>query len=172
MNVQLQKFFNLIMKDPMSYRLLLAMIFAALTISPSAVADTRITRTGPASNIVSNSIWVGDHLYLSGEIATPTKPEGKPEAKPVITGDTQTQAISTLKAIQNSLQQQGLDMADIVQMRVYLMGDPRLGGKMDFAGWNQAYRQFFFLARLNKQINPCARQCRLLHWRYRKPWLR
>lgn len=143
MNVQLQKFFNLIMKDPMSYRLLLAMIFAALTISPSAVADTRITRTGPASSIVSNSIWVGDHLYLSGEIATPTKPEGKPEGKPVITGDTQTQAISTLKAIQNSLQQQGLDIADIVQMRVYLVGDPRLGGKMDFAGWNQAYRQFF-----------------------------
>ncbi|PXX38517.1 enamine deaminase RidA (YjgF/YER057c/UK114 family) [Undibacterium pigrum] len=143
MNAQLLEFFNLIMKAPMPYRLLLAMVFAALTISLPASADTMVTRTGPASSIVSNAIWVGDHLYLSGEIATPTKPEGKPEAKPVITGDTQTQAISTLKAIQNSLQQQGLDMADIVQMRVYLVGDPRLGGKMDFAGWNQAYRQFF-----------------------------
>ena len=142
---QFQKYFYLFMKVHMPYRLLLAIVLATLSVSLSlpASANTSIIRTGPDSSIVSNAIWVGDHLYLSGEIATPTKIEGKPDAKPVITGDTQAQAISTLKAIQNSLQQQGLDMADIVQMRVYLVGDPRLGGKMDFAGWNQAYRLFF-----------------------------
>ena len=34
-------------------------------------------------------------------------------------------------------------MSDVIQMRVYLAGDPSLGGKMDFAGMNAAYGQFF-----------------------------
>ncbi|MFZ6873366.1 Rid family hydrolase [Undibacterium sp. Di27W] len=127
----------------MQYRLLLALAFAALSLPASAETGTSITRTGPDTSIVSNAIWVGDHLYLSGEIATPGKLAGKHDTKPVITGDTRAQTISTLQAIQSSLRQQGLDMADVVQMRVYLVGDPALGGKMDFAGLNQAYRLFF-----------------------------
>ncbi|MFZ6745400.1 Rid family hydrolase [Undibacterium sp. JH2W] len=131
----------------MPYRLLLALAFAALSLPASAetttVTGTSITRTGPDTSIVSNAIWVGDHLHLSGKIAAPGKLAGKPDAKPAITGDTRAQTISTLQAIQSSLRQQGLDMVDVVQMRVYLVGDPALGGKMDFAGLNHAYRLFF-----------------------------
>ena len=34
-------------------------------------------------------------------------------------------------------------MSDVIQIRVYLAGDPAQGGKMDFAGMNAAYSQFF-----------------------------
>ena len=34
-------------------------------------------------------------------------------------------------------------MKDVVKMQVFLVGDPALGGKMDFAGLMESYRQFF-----------------------------
>jgi enamine deaminase RidA (YjgF/YER057c/UK114 family) len=34
-------------------------------------------------------------------------------------------------------------MGDVVMMHVYLVGDPAIGGKLDFAGMNAAYSQFF-----------------------------
>ena len=34
-------------------------------------------------------------------------------------------------------------MADVVQMQVFLAGDPAKDGKMDFAGLNAAYGKFF-----------------------------
>ena len=52
------------------------------------------------------------------------------------------QTINTLNVIQNILKEQGLAMSDVVQMRVYLVPDPATG-KADFAGMNDAYRQFF-----------------------------
>jgi enamine deaminase RidA (YjgF/YER057c/UK114 family) len=34
-------------------------------------------------------------------------------------------------------------MADVVQMDVFLAGDPAKDGKMDFAGMNEAYSTYF-----------------------------
>ena len=50
---------------------------------------------------------------------------------------------SVCENIQGILKEQSLGMGDIVQMRVYLIGDPAQGGKLDFAGMNDAYKQFF-----------------------------
>nr|WP_229614276.1 Rid family hydrolase [Pseudomonas syringae] len=41
------------------------------------------------------------------------------------------------------LQQQDLDLGDIVQLRVFLVGAEETGGKLDFAGLQAGYTQFF-----------------------------
>lgn len=92
----------------------------------------------------SSSIWVGDTLYVSGTVAQASAaPDAAPGARPSIAGDTRAQTTSALSSIQKTLREQGLDMRDVIQMRVYLVGDPSQGGKMDFAGMNTAYSQFF-----------------------------
>lgn len=58
-------------------------------------------------------------------------------------GDTRTQTISALTAIRATLQRLHLDMGNVVKMQVFLVGDPAQGGKMDFAGFMEGYRQFF-----------------------------
>ena len=58
-------------------------------------------------------------------------------------GDTATQAVSTLEAIQANLKLLKLEMKDVVKMQVFLVGDPAKGGKMDFAGFMAGYTQFF-----------------------------
>lgn len=97
------------------------------------VANAQITvkRYGAEQSIIASAIWVGDTLYVSGQLPAP------------IAGDTKTQTLSTLNVIQGILKEQALGMGDIVQMRVYLVGDPAQGGKLDFAGMNEAYKQFF-----------------------------
>ena len=34
-------------------------------------------------------------------------------------------------------------MGDVVKVNAFLLGDPKLDGKMDYAGLNAAYSQFF-----------------------------
>jgi len=103
-----------------------------------------IKRNANANSPFSSSIWVGDTLYVSGTLPQASTPAGStPGGRPAIEGDTRAQTTSALTSIQKTLREQGLDMSDVIQMRVYLAGDPSLGGKMDFAGMNAAYGQFF-----------------------------
>jgi 2-iminobutanoate/2-iminopropanoate deaminase len=34
-------------------------------------------------------------------------------------------------------------MSDVIKLTVFVAGDPKLGGKMDFAGMNDGFKQFF-----------------------------
>jgi enamine deaminase RidA (YjgF/YER057c/UK114 family) len=116
-----------------------------LSICPLAGAQGLVVkRNADAQLPFSSTIWVGDMLYVSGTLSDATLPAGAaPGTRPTISGDTHAQTLGTLTSIQRTLKAQGLDMADVIQMRVYLVGDPALGGKMDFAGMNAAYGQFF-----------------------------
>jgi enamine deaminase RidA (YjgF/YER057c/UK114 family) len=58
-------------------------------------------------------------------------------------GDTKTQTIGVLTAIQKQLQAMGLSLGDVVKMQVFLVGDDRHGGRMDFDGFMAGYTQFF-----------------------------
>lgn len=58
-------------------------------------------------------------------------------------GDTETQALSTFDRLEKSLKSLGLGMKDVVKMQVFLVGDPELGGRLDFAGFMRAYTQYF-----------------------------
>ncbi len=82
---------------------------------------------------ISQGVWVGDTLYLSGML----DPAMKTDA------DTTSQTVGAIKTIQKALEAQKLTLGDVVMMHAYLAGDPAKGGKMDFAGFMAGYTQFF-----------------------------
>jgi enamine deaminase RidA (YjgF/YER057c/UK114 family) len=87
-------------------------------------------------------------LYLSGQLPSPIDPAATGAKQPSeITaadyGDTKTQTISTLRKIEELLAARGYTMADVIKMTAFVAGDPALGGRMDFAGFNEGFRQFF-----------------------------
>jgi enamine deaminase RidA (YjgF/YER057c/UK114 family) len=92
---------------------------------------------------IANGVWAGDTLYLSGQLASPVTPADPAKGTAADYGDTKTQALSALNKIQALLKEQGLDMKDVVKMTVFLAGDPANGGKLDFAGLQASYTQFF-----------------------------
>ena len=93
----------------------------------------------PNSNVpVSQAVWLPGQaatLYLSGMLPS--------AADNGTLGDTHAQTVSVLRRIEAALAGQGLSMADIIQLRVYLVGDPSNQNAMDFQGFQSGYRQFF-----------------------------
>jgi enamine deaminase RidA (YjgF/YER057c/UK114 family) len=45
--------------------------------------------------------------------------------------------------MQESFDELGVTFGDVVKMQVFLVGDPTMDGKMDFAGFMRAYSKFF-----------------------------
>jgi enamine deaminase RidA (YjgF/YER057c/UK114 family) len=81
-------------------------------------------------------------VFVSGtlpDVANAEAPAGSIERF----GDTATQAASVLGKIAQELAAQGLKMADVVKMNVFLVGDPAKGGGMDFGGLMQAYSRHY-----------------------------
>lgn len=91
---------------------------------------------------IAVGVWAGDTLYLSGQLASPVTPADPAKGTPADYGDTKTQATSVFQKIQKALQEQGLDMKDVVKMTVFLAPDPKTG-KLDFAGMQSAYVNYF-----------------------------
>jgi enamine deaminase RidA (YjgF/YER057c/UK114 family) len=121
--------------------LIFAAIFAAI-FTLVALAGTsaraqvvRIPLPDHSTFPISEGVWVGKTLYLSGTLS-PTLDGPTP-------GDTRTQTIGAIKGIAAALKAQGLTLGDVVMMHVYLAGDPTKGGKMDFDGFMAGYTQFF-----------------------------
>ena len=80
--------------------------------------------------------------YLSGMLPQVTDKSALPGSLESY-GDTRAQTISVLQRIEAALARQSLSMGDIIQLRVYLVGDPRLNNLMDFEGFQSGYLQFF-----------------------------
>ncbi|HEV7778222.1 MAG TPA: RidA family protein [Luteibacter sp.] len=88
-------------------------------------------------------------VFLSGvvpPVANASAAKGSLEAY----GDTKTQTVGALGAIEKQLKTMNLSMGDVVKMQVFLVGDPAKGGKMDFAGFMEGYRQYFGTAQQPK----------------------
>lgn len=81
-------------------------------------------------------------VFLSGAVPDVADKDA-PKDSLAAYGDTRTQTISVLKKIEASLKSMNLTMGDVVKMQVFLVGDPAKGGKMDFGGMMEGYRQFF-----------------------------
>ena len=117
------------------------LLIAAL--APAHAHD--IVRRANPSFPIANSVIVpagSDLVYLSGmlaDVADAQAPAGSVERL----GDTATQARSVLGKIAKELESLGLTMGDVVKMNVFLVGDPRKGGTMDFEGLMQGYLQHF-----------------------------
>ncbi|MFP5227225.1 MAG: RidA family protein [Acidobacteriota bacterium] len=112
-------------------------VLAATMIGTGAFAQSKVTRIPlPNSSFpISEGVWVGDTLYLSGMLDSSVA-KGQP-------GNTETQTEHTLENIRKALEEQHLTLGDVVLMHVYLAGDPAQGGKMDFSGFMKAYSQYF-----------------------------
>ncbi len=71
-------------------------------------------------------------VHLSGAVP----PRGAP-------ADTRGQTVAVLRGIEATLRRLGLGLGDVWRMQVFLVGDPAQGGRMDFAGFMEGYREFF-----------------------------
>jgi enamine deaminase RidA (YjgF/YER057c/UK114 family) len=125
-----------------------AALAAGLACAASAQQGLPVKRSEPPASAgvrsrFSSAIWAGDTLYVAGQMASPVTPADPARGKPAVYGDMKTQTLSVLTKIQSLLKEQGLTMGDVVQMHVFMAGDPAKDGKLDFDGMNEAYDQFF-----------------------------
>jgi len=81
-------------------------------------------------------------VFQSGTVPGPANPDAK-RGTPEYFGDTKAQTISVFERIKANLKRQGMEMGDIVKLTVFLVGDPKNGGKMDFGGFMEAYTMYF-----------------------------
>jgi enamine deaminase RidA (YjgF/YER057c/UK114 family) len=118
---------------------------AALFGAASAQAQTKSEHYGDAKAAIASSVFVPagyDTLYVSG-MTPPVIDPAAPKGTKASFGDTKTQATGVLQRLEDELKAHGFSFADVVQMRVYMVGDPDMGGKMDFAGMMAAYTTKF-----------------------------
>jgi enamine deaminase RidA (YjgF/YER057c/UK114 family) len=81
-------------------------------------------------------------IFHSGTTPSPLDPKAA-QGSAEYWGDTKAQAMSVFNTMKASLQEKGLGFGDVVKMTAFLVGDPAKGGRMDFAGFMEAYTQFF-----------------------------
>ncbi|MCY7259147.1 RidA family protein [Pseudomonas protegens] len=109
-----------------------------------AAGIQRVPSTYPNSPILQSvTLPANSELtYLSGLLPDPVDPKA-PKEQIHAAGNTESQAREVLRKVQTILASQGLSLGDVVQLRIYLVGDPALGGKLDFDGLQVAFREFF-----------------------------
>ncbi|OAN66709.1 RidA family protein [Sphingomonas sp. TDK1] len=132
----------------------LALSLACTTAAHAQSAITRLGAEGSAPILTGVRLPASaETLYLSGQVPPVIDAKADP-LTPAAYGDTRTQAIGVFRKIEALLAAQGYGLKDVVKLTVFLVGDPRLGGKQDFRGFSEAYAQFFATA---DQPNKVAR---------------
>lgn len=81
-------------------------------------------------------------VFLSG-VVPPVTDGGAARNSVRAYGDTRTQTVGALSALGKQLEAMQLSLGDVVKMQVFLVGDERHGGRMDFDGFMAGYTQFF-----------------------------
>jgi enamine deaminase RidA (YjgF/YER057c/UK114 family) len=119
---------------------------AAVALPAAAQAQVTKVKSNPAAFILDAAdVKAGtDMIFVSGQLPSPVDP-AKPmsEVKSIEDyGDSKTQTISVLGKIKKILAGQGYAMSDVVKMTLFIAADPKLG-KIDFAGVNEGFKQFF-----------------------------
>lgn len=129
------------------FRFLLTAACAILPVAVQAQTVVRHANTPPGLILQGVTVAPGaTTLYLSGQLASPLdSAKGKPPAELTMAdyGDTKTQTISVMAKIKAALAAHGFAMSDVIKLTVFVAGDPKLGGKMDFAGMNEGFKMFF-----------------------------
>jgi enamine deaminase RidA (YjgF/YER057c/UK114 family) len=126
-----------------------AAILVAASLTAPATAQNVEKHVNTPAGLILQSVTVkpgATTLYLSGQLAAPIDPASKVQPAQLTIadlGDTRTQTVSVLNKIKAILKQRGYAMADIIKLTVFVAGDPKLNGKMDFAGMNDGFKQFF-----------------------------
>jgi len=81
-------------------------------------------------------------IYHSGTVPGAENPDAERGSRAYY-GDTETQALSVFGRMAASFEELGVDFGDVIKMTVFLVGDPEMGGRMDFGGFMKAYTQYF-----------------------------
>jgi len=81
-------------------------------------------------------------IYHSGTVPGPANPEAERGSREYW-GDTEAQALSVFSRMEASFANLGVGFGDVLKMTVFLVGDPELGGRMDFDGFMRAYTKYF-----------------------------
>ncbi|MGH6643538.1 MAG: RidA family protein [Bradyrhizobium sp.] len=92
---------------------------------------------------IAQSVRVtGDSVitYVSGQVPPVFNKDADPSS-PQAYGDVKTQTVGVLNRIKQILEGQGLGMADVIKMQVFLVHDAR--APMDFKAFMEGYTQFF-----------------------------
>ena len=119
-----------------------ALLAAAALAVPAQAQD--VQRRGAPDSPISASVELPQWsrlVYVSGTVPDPADPAAPPGSVQRF-GDTATQTRSVIRKIEAQLGQHGLDLGDVVMMRVFLVAPPG-SARMDFAGMMTAYREFF-----------------------------
>jgi len=122
-------------------------VVTALAMLPAAQAAdiVRHENAGATPSPIARAVEVPASyrlIFHSGLTPTPADPKAQ-AGSPQYWGDTKTQSLSVLNRMKDSLASMGLGFGDVVKMTVFLGGEPAKGGRMDFAGFMEAYSQFF-----------------------------
>ena len=123
-------------------------ILIGLFVLGSACANADVTRyplPGGSTFPIAQAVEVpaGTTLvYHSGTLPGPANPDAEQGSREYW-GDTEAQANSVFERMQASLENLGLGFGDVVKMTVFLVGDPEMDGRMDFAGFMRAYSKHF-----------------------------
>jgi enamine deaminase RidA (YjgF/YER057c/UK114 family) len=126
---------------------LAAAVVAALTLASAAHgADVvRHSQLGGSKFPIARAVEVPAGktiIFHSGTTPAPADPKA-PANSPAYWGDTKAQTLSVFARTKESLDTLGVGFGNVVAMTVYLVGDPAKEGRMDFAGFMEAYSQFF-----------------------------
>ena len=117
--------------------------FTLTLMAIAGLATGQVKHIQNQNSVIASAVWAGDTLYVSGQLPSPVTPADRDKGTAAVYGDTKTQSANVFGKIDALLKEQGLGMGDVVMMHVYLVGDPNNGGRLDFAGLNAAYSQFF-----------------------------
>ena len=126
-------------------RLCLLLLLCVTATCSAAAQDVVRHRTPGSSFPIAAAVEVpaGKTLvFVSGMVPRVTN-EQAPRNSVASFGDTKTQTVSVLQAIEAALGRMNLAMRDVVKMQVFLVADPGKDSRMDFAGFMEGYTQFF-----------------------------
>lgn len=129
------------------------------TAASAAYAAQPVIEAGAENPMIANGVTIGKDVFfykssgLGPSGLNEDAPEGSPEAYidpsmfsgGELTGGvtiTEAQGLNALAQIRANLELQGLTLADVVSMRVFLDNAPGTD-RADYAGFNRAYRQYF-----------------------------
>ena len=128
-----------------------AVFVTAGAAAAQATQSTQIVLLGPGQSPIASSILVPegrDVVYVSGTVPDPVNKDA-PAGSVERYGDTEAQTRSVLGKIERELAKHGMDLRNVVMMRVFLVAPPGQQA-MDFGGMMKAYLERYPTSRPNK----------------------
>ena len=119
-------------------------LIVGLAVGATQAEPSAIKRLGAAASPISSSVEIPPDsrtIYISGTVPDAVKDLAS-QGTGSRFGDTEAQTKSVLSKIQAQLRQHGMDLGDVVMMRVFLVAPPGQE-RMDFAGMMRGYSAFF-----------------------------